>query len=92
MFVYSIRNLNWRNLSVSFKKQKVSIGLPVYNGENYIQEAIESILSQTFEDFELIISDNASTDQTEAICRSFALKDERIRYFRNQENLGASSN
>jgi glycosyltransferase involved in cell wall biosynthesis len=77
---------------MSFKKRKVSIGLPVYNGENYIQEAIESILSQTFEDFELIISDNASTDQTEAICCSYALKDERIRYFKNKENLGAANN
>jgi glycosyltransferase involved in cell wall biosynthesis len=77
---------------LSFKNPKVSIGLPVYNGENYVREAIESILSQTLEEFELIISDNASTDQTEQICRSYAVQDERIRYFRNQENLGAPSN
>jgi glycosyltransferase involved in cell wall biosynthesis len=82
----------WRRSSLSFNNHRVSIGLPVYNGENYVREAIESILSQTFEDFELIISDNASTDQTEEICRSYAIQDERIRYFRNQENLGASSN
>jgi glycosyltransferase involved in cell wall biosynthesis len=71
---------------------RVSIGLPVYNGENYIREAIDSILSQTFEDFELIISDNASTDETEKICREYANRDQRIKYYRNQQNLGAAKN
>jgi len=65
---------------------KVSIGLPVYNGENFIREALDSILNQTFEDFELIISDNASTDQTEAICQSYVARDKRVRYLRNPEN------
>ena len=51
---------------------RVSIGLPVYNGENYLCKAIESILSQTYTDFELIISDNASTDQTQSICEKYA--------------------
>lgn len=77
---------------MSIESPKVSIGLPVYNGENFVREAIDSILSQTFEDFELIISDNASVDQTEEICRAFAAQDERVRYFRNQENVGASRN
>jgi glycosyltransferase involved in cell wall biosynthesis len=49
-------------------KPLVTIGLPVYNGENYISQAIDSILAQTYENFELIISDNASTDKTESIC------------------------
>ncbi len=71
---------------------KVSIGLPVYNGEKYLEAAIKSILDQTFTDFELIICDNASTDDTESICRSFASEDARIRYYRNDRNLGAAKN
>jgi glycosyltransferase involved in cell wall biosynthesis len=73
-------------------KSRVSIGLPVFNGENYIREALDSILAQTYPDFELIISDNASTDRTEEICRAYAAKDERVRYFRNDRNLGAARN
>jgi glycosyltransferase involved in cell wall biosynthesis len=71
---------------------RVTIGLPVYNGENYLAESIESILAQTFTDFELIIADNASTDKTAEICQAYAEKDSRIRYIRNKENLGASPN
>jgi glycosyltransferase involved in cell wall biosynthesis len=71
---------------------KVSIGMPVYNGEPFIREALDSLLAQTFTDFELIISDNASTDGTEAICREYASKDARIRYVRQEENRGALSN
>lgn len=70
----------------------VSIGLPVYNGDNFLEEALDSILAQTFQDFELVISDNASTDRTEAICNDYVARDPRIRYFRSQENLGASTN
>jgi glycosyltransferase involved in cell wall biosynthesis len=71
---------------------KVSIGMPVYNGEKYIREAIDSLLVQTFSDFELIISDNASTDNTETICREFAIKNPRIRYVRQNRNIGALNN
>lgn len=71
---------------------KVSIGLPVYNGEPYVAEAIEAILAQTFADFELIISDNASNDATREICLRFAAGDRRIRYYRNETNLGAGPN
>ena len=71
---------------------KVSIGLPVYNGENYLKKAISSILSQSFSDFEIIISDNASTDETREICEYFKNRDSRIRYFRNDKNMGASWN
>jgi len=71
---------------------RVSIGLPVYNGENYIEEALHSILAQTYTDFELIISDNASTDRTPGICQAYAAKDRRIRYHRNKENLGGPAN
>lgn len=70
----------------------VSIGLPVFNGENYLEEELDSILSQTYQDFELIISDNASTDKTQQICQAYATKDDRIRYYRNKINLGASKN
>ena len=71
---------------------RVSIGVPVYNGENYLAETLDSILAQTFTDFELIISDNASTDRTEAICRKYAAQDHRIRYIRSASNLGAARN
>lgn len=71
---------------------KVSIGMPVYNGERYIREALDSLLAQTHADFELIISDNASTDGTEAVCRGYAARDPRIRYVRQSENRGAMAN
>jgi len=71
---------------------KVSIGMPVYNGGECIRKALDSLLTQTFTDFELIISDNASTDETEAICREYMKKDSRIRYVRQVENRGAGAN
>ncbi|MEJ2601384.1 MAG: glycosyltransferase family 2 protein [Anaerolineales bacterium] len=71
---------------------RVSIGLPVFNAEKYLDQAIDSILEQTFTDFELIISDNCSTDRTREICLAYANKDFRIRYFRNEKNLGAAPN
>jgi glycosyltransferase involved in cell wall biosynthesis len=71
---------------------KVSIGLPVYNGDKYIRLAVESLLQQDYTDFELIISDNASTDATQEICCELAAKDARIRYFRNATNVGMSKN
>jgi glycosyltransferase involved in cell wall biosynthesis len=71
---------------------RVSVGIPVFNGERFLAQALESILSQTFRDFELIISDNASTDSTEEICRSYAARDGRIRYHRSERNRGAAWN
>ncbi len=70
----------------------LTIGLPVYNGAAFIGQAIESILAQTYEDFELVISDNASTDGTEAVCRTYAKADRRVRYVRNETNIGAAPN
>lgn len=70
----------------------VSIGLPVYNGEAMVGRAIESLLSQTLTDFELIISDNASSDSTELICRDYAARDSRIAYVRQPQNMGAARN
>jgi glycosyltransferase involved in cell wall biosynthesis len=77
---------------MSGNKPRVSIGMPVYNGEAFLEESIESILAQTYGDFELIISDNGSTDGTEAICRSYADRDARIRYYRREQNFGAVPN
>jgi glycosyltransferase involved in cell wall biosynthesis len=74
------------------KKPRVSIGMPVYNGDRFLEEALDSILAQTFKDFELIISDNGSTDRTHEICRAYATKDQRIRYYRNEQNLGGAWN
>ncbi len=71
---------------------QVSIGLPVYNGDDFIREAIESILSQTHGDLELLIGDNASTDGTEEICRDFERRDRRVRYIRRERNIGAVNN
>ena len=71
---------------------RVSIGLPVYNGEQYLPAALDSILSQDYNDFELIISDNASTDSTQDICRRYAARDSRIRYYGKEANIGASGN
>lgn len=71
---------------------RLSIGLPVYNGERFLTDAIASLLAQTFTDFELIISDNASVDATPRICADFAARDPRIRYVRNSRNLGAAPN
>ncbi len=70
----------------------ISIGLPVFNGSNFLAEAIESVLNQTYKNFELIISDNASTDSTPEICEKFASEDGRIQYYRNEKNLGAGAN
>ena len=70
----------------------LSIGLFLYNGEKFLAAAIESILNQTFGDFELIISDNCSTDRSGDICRRYAALDERIRYYRNDRNMGAGWN
>jgi glycosyltransferase involved in cell wall biosynthesis len=70
----------------------LSVGLAVYNGDKYLEEAIQSILAQTFRDFELIISDNASTDRTAEICAKYAALDNRIRYSRNATNIGGANN
>lgn len=74
------------------KRPWVSIGLPVYNGEKYLGEAIESVLKQTHANFELIIVDNASTDSTESISKTYADSDERIRYIRHPHNIGGAAN
>ena len=70
----------------------VSIGLPVYNGENFVAEAIQCVLNQTFSNWELVICDNCSADRTLAICLEFADQDRRIRVYQNPRNMGVSFN
>lgn len=70
----------------------VSIGLPVYNGQNFLEKTLKCLISQSYKDLEIIISDNASTDQTGKICKKYALLDNRIVYLRNKINKGASWN
>jgi glycosyltransferase involved in cell wall biosynthesis len=71
---------------------RLSVGLPVYNSSAYVAESIEALLGQTFEDFELIISDNASTDDTGDICRRYVKQDSRLSYFRQAKNVGLAPN
>ena len=78
-----------QNEEKSLKEVKVSIGLPIYNSEKFIRNKLDSLLEQTFIDFEIIISDNASTDLTSKICEEYAKKDKRICYFQQNKNMGA---
>lgn len=73
-------------------RPKLSIGLPVYNGGRFLARSLEALLGQSFEDFELIISDNASTDDTSEICRHYVRQDERVVYHRQRHNIGSSPN
>jgi glycosyltransferase involved in cell wall biosynthesis len=71
---------------------KVTIGLPIYNGEELLPQALESLLTQDFDDVEVVISDNASVDGTPELCAAYAARDPRIRYVRNERNLGSIPN
>jgi glycosyltransferase involved in cell wall biosynthesis len=71
---------------------RVTVGVPVFNGDRFIAETLDSLLSQTFTDLEIVISDNASTDRTEGICREYVTRDPRVRYYRNDLNMGAAWN
>ena len=70
----------------------VSIGMPVFNGEHSVGQALDSLLAQTFTDFELIVSDNASTDRTQQICEAYVQRDARVRYVRQERNMGGHGN
>ena len=71
---------------------RLSVGIPVYNGQDYLADSIEALLGQSYGDFELIVSDNASTDGTADICRLYQKQDSRIRYFRQEHNIGGAPN
>ena len=77
---------------MSSRSPRVSVGMPLYNAQRFLGETLDSILGQTFPDFELVISDNGSSDRTEEICRDYAARDARIRYYRNEVNRGAAWN
>ena len=70
----------------------VTVGMPVYNSERYIAQSIDSLLAQTYKDFILLISDNASTDGTAELCQSYVQKDSRVKYYRNPVNIGMTGN
>ena len=70
----------------------LTIGLPVYNGEDYLEQSVDALLGQTFGDFELILLSNASTDGTDDICRRYEREDERVRFLRQAVNVGAAPN
>lgn len=74
------------------QQPRLSLGLPVYNGEDYLRQAINSLLAQTFTEFELILCDNCSTDSTPEICQEYAARDSRVIYHRNDKNIGAAAN
>jgi|RhiMetdeSRZDD1v2_1073273.scaffolds.fasta_scaffold510775_2 glycosyltransferase involved in cell wall biosynthesis len=71
---------------------RVSIGMPVYNGARFIRQALDDVLAQTYTHLELVICDNASTDNTSAICQAYAARDARVRYYRNPTNVGVINN
>jgi glycosyltransferase involved in cell wall biosynthesis len=71
---------------------QVSIGMPVYNSERHLRQALDSLLAQDYTHLEIVISDNASTDGTQEICQQYAAKDHRIHYYRNETNMGMSWN
>ncbi len=71
---------------------EVVVGVPVFNGANYLRQTLEALLAQTFEDFLLVVSDNASTDATPDVCSEYATRDRRVRVIRRPENIGAAPN
>ncbi|WP_371504479.1 glycosyltransferase family 2 protein [Nitrosopumilus adriaticus] len=70
----------------------VTVGIPVFNGEKFLERRIESILSQNYKEFKILISDNASNDSTQEICKKFVNQDNRISYHRQEKNLGYVTN
>ncbi|MBV8051769.1 MAG: glycosyltransferase family 2 protein [Acidobacteriaceae bacterium] len=79
-------------MNMNGNKPTVTVGIPVYNGDNYLAETLDSVLTQTFQDFEIVIADNGSTDGTQKICQDYAAKDPRIHHHRSEVNLGVTRN
>jgi len=81
-----------RTKSIMENQPIITIGVPVYNGESFLEQALDSLLAQTFQPMKILIADNASVDRTESICRDYARRDSRIHYVRHDKNLGATEN
>jgi glycosyltransferase involved in cell wall biosynthesis len=79
-------------MNMNGSKPKVTIAIPVFNGDNFLAETLDSVLTQTLQDFEVVIADNGSTDGTERISRDYAAKDSRIQIHRSEVNLGVTRN
>ena len=88
----SLVELNNQEIKRKLEQPKISIGLPIYNSEKFIHKRIENLLTQTFTDFELIISDNASTDNSVKICKEFMKNDSRIKLYVQDHNIGQFKN
>ncbi|MDB5103919.1 MAG: glycosyl transferase [Fibrobacteres bacterium] len=88
----SLRAIDAGNRVTAGGNPLVSIGMPIYNSDKHLRQSLDSLLGQTLQDFELIISDNASTDGTADICAEYARRDKRIRYIRQERNIGAPRN
>ena len=71
---------------------RICIGVPVFNGDRYLESALDALLQQTFDDFRIDVLDNASTDGTQEICEAYTRRDGRVRYHRNETNIGAAPN
>ena len=80
------------DITMTNSDSMISVGMPVFNGEQFVEASIRSILDQTYPHFELIISDNASTDRTPEICQDYAVRDKRVVYTKNSRNIGAAGN
>jgi glycosyltransferase involved in cell wall biosynthesis len=76
----------------STRRGRVSIGVPVFNGAHYLEECLDSLVTQTYDNLEILISDNASTDRTADVCRAYSERDARVRYYRQDQNIGAAAN
>lgn len=81
-----------RATSRAVSEPLVTVALPVYNGETFVSKSLDTLLGQTFGDFKIIVSDNASTDGTGEICRQYMERDKRIEYYRNDVNIGLAAN
>lgn len=88
----AITDISLSKLNPATAKPRVFIGLPVYNGSRFLSSALDSLLAQSYVEFTLLISDNASIDDTKAICERYARADERVRYVRQERNIGAPAN
>lgn len=85
--------INWKEtMVVDSNEPLLTVGMPIYNGASTLTFALDSLLAQTYKNFQIIISDNASTDETREICERYQEKDKRIRYHRQEQNIGALHN